>query len=263
MNTVNVLTPSVLSRKDKHAVADFFIQNSESAENAIEFLESIIETIDPNRLIRKRDLSQIGVNDSSNKAKIAKPIEATEFSVTDLIADLIVGDSLDDGTITSLIQIPNEIGMCSHVIGKQGSGVADIRTRTGVRVRLERAETLPTQMQDRSVFMIGKLSSMAASYQLLLKRMEEKADNIPANALDALKAVVPNELVSKLIGKSGNVIKRIQSESGARTVFQTEEEMIQTTYFYGRTVTITGTVRQRCHALYLIYRQVCLLLTKM
>eukprot|EP01042_Synura_sphagnicola_P003612 gene3612-4494_t len=85
--------------------------------------------------------------------------------------------------------------------------------------------------------------------------MEEKADNIPANALDALKAVVPNELVSKLIGKSGNVIKRIQSESGARTVFQTEEEMIQTTYFYGRTVTITGTVRQRCHALYLIYRQ--------
>ena len=88
------------------------------------------------------------------------------------------------------------------------------------------------------------------------KKMDEKFDAPNYGAQDLTKIVIPNELCAHLIGKAGVIIKKIQLDSGARTQVQTEEEMFQLSSYYGRAIMITGTLRQRCLAIYLILRQI-------
>ena len=70
---------------------------------------------------------------------------------------------------------------------------------------------------------------------------------------DPLTIIVPTECCSRLIGKNGVTIKKLQSDSGARTNIETEEAM-KANHSYGRRINITGTFPQKCHAVYLILR---------
>ena len=112
---------------------------------------------------------------------------------------------------------------------------------------------------DRNIFLCGTVKNVIMAFQLLQKRIEEKHD-IDPSATETTRIVIPNDLCSRLIGKQGVTIKRIQSESGARTVVQTQEEMFQTEHYYGRAIIIYGAFRSRVIALYLILRQVIVML---
>ena len=91
---------------------------------------------------------------------------------------------------------------------------------------------------------------------MMWARLMERSDALPTPVLDVLKMVVPTELCAPLIGRGGVVIKKIQTDSGAHTHVQSEEDMRQMGHFFGRAIHITGGYRQRCHAMYLLLKQV-------
>ena len=179
------------------------------------------------------------------------------MSFTDVIRDIYDDDSSNESIIMTLaVLIPNDIGLSAYIIGKQGSNVADIRKRTKARTQLEQSKLIPPGVVERNVFFMGTIRSICEAYQHVFARIISKAETLPAGCLDDLKMVIPTELSAMLIGRAGVSIKKIQSESGARTHLQSEDEMIQTGHYYGRVIIISGTLRQRCHAMYLILKNV-------
>ena len=82
------------------------------------------------------------------------------------------------------------------------------------------------------------------------------ADSLPSSVGDELMMVVPSNLCAPLIGRGGVVMKKMNVESGAHAHVQSEEEMRQMGHFFGRTIHLSGTYRQRCHAMYLLLKQV-------
>lgn len=60
---------------------------------------------------------------------------AAEFDVVD---DFVLHDEVDESPVTAVMLVPNDIGLVSHIIGKQGVSVQEIKRRTGARVQVER-----------------------------------------------------------------------------------------------------------------------------
>merc|ERR1719487_320132 len=251
--SADYVTRDVIVRNDVAHVGNCFLKWAGSKDQAIRFLDSVIAHIDPSRS-RKRpaDDSMYGGYDMSSTS-VAKAPRMDVLSDIDLM-ESHYGEE-PPGEFTIGVLIPNDMGLSSHIIGRQGTGVGDIRRKSGCRSQLERAELMPPNVPDRHVFMMGTVRALVHGYQLLLLRMSERRESAAAYS-DTLKLVLPTELIAHLIGKAGVVIKRIQAESGARTHLQTEEDMYKSGYFYGRTMSITGDLRERCHALLLILRQI-------
>jgi len=264
MQNENSLSSELVSLWDTQAASDFFVKYCGSKTTAIQFLESTIEHIDPTFANRKRQLSdpdpgaaaKASRSENEGRDPYGPPGTYDIVQADDAIADRYVNDSIDMESLTLAILTPNDIGLSSHMIGKQGSNVVDIRKRTNVKIQLERVETVPLNATDRNVFFTGKLKDLCRAYQLMQKKMDEKFDAPNYGQQDLTKIVVPNELCAHLIGKAGVIIKKIQLDSGARTQVQTEEEMFQLSSYYGRAILITGTLRQRCLAVYFILRQI-------
>lgn len=84
--------------------------------------------------------------------------------------------------------------------------------------------------------------------QMIMKKVAEK---LPATA-QTVKFVVPNELVSKIIGKGGAAIKKLQSESGATV--QVAKDLATDHVPVGRNVVLTGNIRQIAVAHYNVMR---------
>jgi hypothetical protein len=180
---------------------------------------------------------------------------------TDVIRDIYDDDASNESIIMTLaVLIPNDMGLSAYIIGKQGANVADIRRKTKARTQLEQPKLIPPGVTERNVFFMGTIRSICEAYQHVFARIISKAETLPAGCLDDLKMVIPTELSALLIGKAGVSIKKIQAESGARTHLQSEDEMMQTGHYYGRVIIISGTLRQRCHAMYLILKNVSILL---
>jgi len=228
------------------------------SSNAVKFLEETIDIIDPaSAASRKRTFSEI--TQDQQHSKFMKPIGPSEGPISragDIINELYVNDEIDERPLTMVVLVPNDMSLCSHIIGKQGCNVTDIKRRTGIRIQLEQSNAIPLTAPDRNVFLTGKLKDLCYAYQLMHTRMEEKQE---FNAiLESSKMVIPNEIVAHIIGKQGVIIKKLQSDTSARTQFQTEEEMFQSGYYYGRTIIISGQFSQRLHAMYSLLRQVAI-----
>eukprot|EP01041_Mallomonas_annulata_P002595 gene2595-5074_t len=255
------LSSEVLALWDTQGAAQFFLKFCGSKTTAVQFLETMIDHIDSNVAAnRKRSNPDNGSSPANNKTlKMSSPSNVygpSEGGGDDAVSDVYVNDQCDAEVLTMVVITPNDIGISSHLIGKQGSNVADIRKRTSCKVQLERIEQVPPNSMDRNVMVTGKVKDLISAYQLIQKRIDEKVESAMGFQTDVTKLVIPNELVAHVIGKSGVIIKKIQSDSGARTQVHTEEEMMMSSSYYGRTIIISGTTRQRCYAIYLILRQI-------
>jgi hypothetical protein len=178
-------------------------------------------------------------------------------SFVDHIRDLYDDDACNESlTITLAVLIPNDMGLSAYIIGKHGANVAEIRRRTKARTQLEQPKVIPSGVTERNIFFMGTIRAVCEAYQHVYTRIVSKADTLPSGCLDDLRMVIPTELSALLIGKGGVNIKKIQAESGTRTHLQSEEEMMQRGHCYGRVILISGSLRQRCHAMLLILKNV-------
>lgn len=245
-------------------VAEKLANICESRNVAIQFLEKVITALDPFHAPKKRPLAYEGKYEGeSSNLKIARPEDCVgdssgiEQPHADVIKDLYDDESrLDSATITLCVMIPNDVHLCSYLIGKKGVNISDIRRRTSAKTQIEQSQDIPVGCPDRHVFFMGTIRAVCEAFQLFLSRMMDKADSLPPTALDAVRMVVPSDLCAPLIGRGGVVIKKIQTDSGAHTHVQSEEDMRLMRHYFGRIVNITGSLRQQCHAILLLLKQV-------
>ena len=276
-------TPSSSSKVDKSAIASFFISVIGSNTEAAEYLYDVLNLVDPLYLKKKRSidvaLDECSATQKNTSVRTLKAAKLEEGEITpeydyesnfnnehsnaeieilgfDVLKDIYFNDDADEAAITLAIQIPNDQGLASIMIGKAGDNITEIRKKARVKTVLEKTQSNSYQ-KDRAVFFMGKCKQTMIAFQFMLKKMivtdEEREKRPGISVKDPLVMIIPNEVSSKLIGKGGNTIRTLQANCDAKTSLEKEEQM-HAQYSYGRRIFITGTNKQKIHAVYLILR---------
>lgn len=268
-STSSLSEESTSSSVNKSEVASFFINAfGNNTETTADYLFDILNIVDPLFLLKKRSIDNVIGNNSTDvssikvmkqeQGEVAPAQVALDF---DVLKDTYVNDEVDEIQVTFAMQIQNDQGMAANIIGKGGVNIKDILTTTGVKTNLENIKPNSYQ-KDRAVFFMGKCKQTLAAYQMSLQKMiaknNERKDSQPGLPQkdfekEPLIMVVPNETCPKLIGKGGMNIRTIQSSCGAKTSIEQEESM-HAEHSFGRRIYITGTMKQKIHAAYLIMR---------
>lgn len=133
----------------------------------------------------------------------------------------------------------------SVIIGRGGENVKKIRAETSAFVSILKTEGSGTK--ERVMQIKGTVEFNTASLKAIAELMINNANSKNADAPDAepttthqFKLLVHKSLAGAIIGKSGAIIKAIQSETGARVSLSTEPLGGSSE----KTVTISGTVDQ-------------------
>lgn len=237
------LMPSSLTTENYSEVAKFFELNLGTSE-AIEYLEAVLD--------------QLSRGDKRKKTRISDDIPRKESIITSFLKS----DTVSDLQITLIIQIPEDVSLVSRIIGLKGSNINEIIKTSECRVKIERIGERPLDIF-RHVFIAGKINNVIDAFQRIFSAANELAN---ASFTEKTRVVVPTELTGGIIGKGGLVIKDLKDLSGVSKIeVQSEQEMQQRMHFgvYGRTITFTGDVSARHHAVYLLLRQVCILQIKL
>lgn len=159
-------------------------------------------------------------------------------SPNDVAMDSIAGGEDGKGTLTlrSLVST-KEAGI---IIGKGGSTVAEIRTKSDVKAGVSK---VVQGVQDRVLTVTGSLENVATAYAevarlLLTTPLHDPNYPLPNNTFTSVRLLISHNLMGSIIGKQGLKIKQIQDASGARMV-ASKEMLPQSTE---RVVEIQGAV---------------------
>ena len=149
------------SGEDTEKCVEFFVSALGSKEAAVSFLEKSIMAIDPLYLRKKRSITDIfdsnvtSTHDPEKLLKTRKISDGTENISYPLEFDILkpiqLNDEMDETLITFSIQVPNAKTTISHMIGKQGENINDIKNQTGVKCMLENTSQ---PLKDRTVFFL-------------------------------------------------------------------------------------------------------------
>jgi hypothetical protein len=152
------------------------------------------------------------------------------------IDTLLVRDVTDSLPMTTVLQIPEEVTLISFIIGKGGCNLSLITSLTGCKIQIEKLGTRPTD-SIRHIMFLGTVAStfqavvqvsgflrpsivfvivlLVVCYSQILQRASTYGN---ASALEHTKIVVPNEMVSRIIGKAGSEIKKLTELSGVQKI---------------------------------------------
>jgi len=157
------------------------------------------------------------------------------------------GDAEDDGSCVLALLVPN--GAVSTIIGG-GDSIRKIQTGTGTTIAIQTSAEMVAGQHERRVTLKGTVRGTGLAAYLTDVKVAE-AEQRPSSEL-SMKLLVPNDSVSRIIGKQGAMIQEIEGSSGARVLVEKEGEMLEG--LGGRVVTLAGPTRSRMQAAYLIAR---------
>lgn len=144
-------------------------------------------------------------------------------------------DLQTDGHVTLEMMIPgNKAGI---IIGKGGETIKLLQEQAGVRMVIIQESNSPTNY-DKPLRITGDRTSCQKAKEMVLELLAEKdiqAGNFgdftggvvaaAAGHRSNLEIAVPRSMIGVVIGKGGEMIKKIQQESGARIQFRPEDEL--------------------------------------
>lgn len=146
----------------------------------------------------------------------------------------------EDGSELQEIRVLIDNYEASVIIGKAGANVKKIRQDSSAFVSILKTEG---SSKERVMQIKGSVEFNAHALRLIATLLidndnERKAD--PENVLDqwTFKLLVHKSLAGAIIGKGGEIIRTMQSESGARISLSTEPVAASTE----KTVTVSGSV---------------------
>lgn len=150
-------------------------------------------------------------------------------------------DIQSDGHATLELMIPgNKAGI---VIGKGGDTIKQLQERAGVRMVIIQESNSPTNY-DKPLRITGDRASCQRAKEMVLELLAEKDGQMGGGGSNNsggsygefgggggggghrsnLEILVPRSMIGVVIGKGGEMIKKIQQESGARIQFRPEDE---------------------------------------
>ncbi|CAJ0557695.1 unnamed protein product, partial [Mesorhabditis spiculigera] len=169
-----------------------------------------------------------GLGDGMRSCSIqgdSQAVERAKQMIIDVIGrhgDRIHTQPKGSSQITEDMLIPAD--KCGLIIGKQGDTIRQLQERTGIRMALVQNEQT-NQGQPKPLRMTGTPTKVAAAKQLIESMLVGGPDGmlLKTRIVEATargEVVVPRSAVGMIIGRSGETIRRIAQETGARIQFQ-------------------------------------------
>ncbi|XP_047327463.1 far upstream element-binding protein 1-like [Impatiens glandulifera] len=155
------------------------------------------------------------------------PIPSTAQTFTSQFSSSIPPASVQSGTVYGLqgssktIAIPN--GKVGMVIGKGGETIRYIQLQSGAKIQITRDSDADPYATTRNVELLGTQQQIERAEELIINIIKESDQGNTAQSdpkvqpgNEQIELKVPNHKVASLIGKGGETIRSIQSQSGAR-----------------------------------------------
>ncbi|XP_078310919.1 uncharacterized protein LOC144617702 [Crassostrea virginica] len=119
------------------------------------------------------------------------------------------GDSGGGQTVVEVMVPGNKVGL---VIGKGGETIRQLQRRGGVKMVIIQDDNIPPA-HEKPLRISGDPHKCQRAKEMVLELLAEREMKIP----------VPRTAVGMVIGKNGDMIKRIQQESGAKVQFKADD----------------------------------------
>ncbi|CAN4105825.1 unnamed protein product [Withania somnifera] len=139
------------------------------------------------------------------------------------------------------------------IIGKGGSTISDLQSRSGARIQLSRNNEFFPGTMDRIVMVSGPMDDVLKAVDLILNKLldesyvEESGDVGPRSKV---RLVVPNSSCGGIIGKGGAVIKSFIEDSRAGIKILPQDDNFPG--LHDRLVIVIGTLGEQIRAIELI-----------
>ncbi|KAG9158618.1 hypothetical protein Leryth_019224 [Lithospermum erythrorhizon] len=157
------------------------------------------------------------------------------------------GHDEDNTTYIKFLLANAEAGL---IIGKGGCTVNDFQSRSGARIQFSRPNEYFPGTLDRIITVSGTVESVLSAADLIFAKIidETYCDDVgDAEPRSRYNLVVPSICCGRLIGKGGNTIKSLVSDSGASIKISPPEVMYRG--LYERLLMLVGTIGEQMHAL--------------
>ena len=227
---------------DVVTTANFFVTACGGEGPGLNFLESVIKQIKSAKRTADAQLVE-------NPYKMAR----SSIDNTQMLGNY-VNDSTDDSMTTLAMQIPSDKLLISYIIGKGGATLNEIESRTGTKIKIDRSQQ--GNPSHRVVFFVGSIKNVLRAFQQVTEIVDTR-QNMEA---ESTVIEIPNDFVSRLIGRSGAVVKKLEIDTTTKIYIQQERDMLASQEaVFGRALTIRGVCGARMFAIYNILRMVCLM----
>uniref|UniRef100_H3CUE1 Far upstream element (FUSE) binding protein 3 n=1 Tax=Tetraodon nigroviridis TaxID=99883 RepID=H3CUE1_TETNG len=133
-----------------------------------------------------------------------------------------------NGSIQQILIPANKVGL---VIGKKGETIKQLQERTGVQMIMIQDDPLPTGA-DKPLRITGDPQKVQQARELVVKLIRDKdqgdfrvgrADFGSKMGGSTLDVVVPRFAVGIIIGRNGEMIRKIQNDAGVRIQFKQDD----------------------------------------
>ncbi|KAJ8457941.1 hypothetical protein OPV22_030867 [Ensete ventricosum] len=149
-------------------------------------------------------------------------------AVKELINTIPKGGSVDPGTAIAEessrkepgaqwfeMKLPNN--KVGAIIGESGETIKHIRLQSGARIQFPKDTGADTDSPTTTVELYGTVEQMRSAEKLINDAVAEYSRMVPG--ADWFEMKLPNKKVGAIIGESGETIKHIQLQSGAKIQF--------------------------------------------
>lgn len=140
----------------------------------------------------------------------------------DMLPDMSAGDGQ---TMIELMIPGNKAGI---IIGKGGETIKTLQEQAGVRMVVIQENNSPTNY-DKPLRITGDRASCQKAKEMVMQLLAEKDMQLGGfqdygGHRTSVEIAVPRSMIGIVIGKGGEMIKKIQQDSGARIQFRPEDE---------------------------------------
>ena len=176
-------------------------------------------------------------HEQTNSKEVSIPATATTTTIPQAEASSSTTTAAAASTTSTMVEEKGEVSplYVGRVIGKGGEMIRDLEARSGCRIDVDQnvphgAPKIITYRGSRATI------DFAKSLVAVLCTEQGKDADLPLGQATLKKVSVPANVIGKIIGRKGEMIRKIQSESQAKV--QVDHTHLQTDS--SRSVTITG-----------------------
>lgn len=127
--------------------------------------------------------------------------------------------------------------MVGAIIGRQGSTIRQITQQSRARVDVHRKDNVGSL--EKAITIYGNPENCTMACKRILEVMQQEANNTKKGEI-CLKILAHNNLIGRIIGKSGNTIKRIMQDTDTKITVSSINDI--NSFNLERIITIKGSI---------------------
>ena len=114
------------------------------------------------------------------------------------------------GPVYAKFLLPDKV--TGSIIGRQGSVLADLEQTTQAQIKISPSRAFFPTTNERMIIVSGEMDQVTAMIPPVIRKLQEHGSD-PMRMI--LRIAIPTSSIPSIIGKGGDIIKSIQSRTGA------------------------------------------------